>query len=69
MKEKKCAAVGGFAARMPREALSLFAWGANSYGQLGIGRKSEQSETPTELPDPPPDVEACAGGGHSLASG
>ena len=55
---------------MSREALRLFAWGANSYGQLGIGRRSEQSETPTELSDPPPDVEAfAAGGGHSLAVG
>ena len=50
--------------------LRLFAWGANSYGQLGIGERSEQCETPTELARPPPDVEALAGGGgHSLAVG
>ena len=50
--------------------LRLFAWGANSYGQLGIGERSEQSETPTELARPPPDVETLAGGGgHSLAVG
>ena len=50
--------------------LRLFAWGANSYGQLGIGERSEQCETPTELARPPPDVEAIAGGGgHSLAVG
>lgn len=48
----------------------LFAWGANSYGQLGIGEKSEQCETPTELARPPPDVETLVGGGgHSLAVG
>ena len=48
----------------------LFAWGANSYGQLGIGEKSEQCETPTELAGPPPDVESIeGGGGHTLAVG
>ncbi len=50
---------------------ALFCWGANSYGQLGLGRRSEQEQQPVEASLPAgADLEGCplvlGGGGHSV---
>ncbi len=49
----------------------LYSWGANSYGQLGLGDRCEQYETPREVTSFPGDVasidQLIGGGGHSLA--
>lgn len=45
----------------------VFAWGLNSYGQLGIG-SHDNTDTPVQVTGIPPDVTAVASGyGHSLA--
>uniref|UniRef100_A0A182PCP5 RCC1-like domain-containing protein n=1 Tax=Anopheles epiroticus TaxID=199890 RepID=A0A182PCP5_9DIPT len=48
----------------------MFAWGANSHAQLGLGYATEQIETPlrlTEVPFGVGDIECiAAGGGHTL---
>lgn len=47
--------------------MPLYAWGANSYGQLGIGVRSEQEEIPTPVPGFDQGVSILAGGGgHSF---
>ena len=49
----------------------LLAWGANSYGQLGLGHSTELEATPCRVPpfgdssEPPRAV--VGGGGHTLA--
>ena len=47
----------------------LYSWGANAYGQLGLGVKSEQEEVPTRVVDfDEVDVSTISGGGggHSI---
>ncbi|XP_058122019.1 secretion-regulating guanine nucleotide exchange factor [Anopheles ziemanni] len=48
----------------------MFAWGANSHAQLGLGYASEQCDTPQQLREVPfriTDVQCvAAGGGHTL---
>ena len=50
-------------------ALELWAWGANNYGQLGVGAECEQVETPVRVPLPSElrgqKFEVSGGGGHS----
>ncbi len=59
---------------------AVVSWGANSHGQLGLGRVSEQEEVPTEVKDLPRELYraigcgglkcGAGGGGHSvLAAG
>jgi len=47
----------------------LYAWGANSYGQLGLGYISEQEllPKPLDVVGPCSFVELTGGGGHTLA--
>jgi secretion-regulating guanine nucleotide exchange factor len=47
----------------------LLCWGANSYGQLGLGHTSEQEILPQQLSEPPSGqlVKVVGGGGHTLA--
>lgn len=53
--------------------MRLFSWGANSYGQLGHGEKSEQCDRPKEVHFDGGDLGEVAhfsgGGGHSVAVG
>ncbi|XP_066254938.1 secretion-regulating guanine nucleotide exchange factor-like [Euwallacea similis] len=52
--------------------MTLYAWGANSYGQLGLGHKSDEELEPKEVPLKnidlsPQDIVSIAGGaGHVL---
>ncbi|XP_050301465.1 secretion-regulating guanine nucleotide exchange factor-like [Anthonomus grandis grandis] len=52
--------------------MTLYAWGANSYGQLGLGHKSEEEVSPREVPLKgselrAEDIVSIAGGaGHTL---
>nr|XP_040236759.2 secretion-regulating guanine nucleotide exchange factor [Anopheles coluzzii] len=50
----------------------MYAWGANSHAQLGLGYATEQCESPQPLTDVPfrgGDVECvAAGGGHTLVA-
>eukprot|EP00090_Calanus_glacialis_P002688 TRINITY_DN12012_c0_g1_i2.p1 TRINITY_DN12012_c0_g1~~TRINITY_DN12012_c0_g1_i2.p1 ORF type:complete len:126 (+),score=17.52 TRINITY_DN12012_c0_g1_i2:343-720(+) len=48
--------------------MTLFAWGANSHGQLGLGTVSEQEGVPVEVGEPPVlhGVKIVGGGGHTL---
>ncbi|CAG9769064.1 unnamed protein product [Ceutorhynchus assimilis] len=52
--------------------MTLYAWGANSYGQLGLGHKSEEEITPKEVNlkgsdlKPQDIVSISAGAGHTL---
>ncbi len=48
--------------------MALFGWGANSYGQLGLGEPSEQEESPRPATNSPPEpaTSLCGGGGHTL---
>ena len=47
----------------------LWAWGANSCGQLGLGDKCEQHEEPVPVPLLPQDdpvIQVAGGGSHTL---
>lgn len=52
--------------------MELWAWGANSYGQLGIGTRCEQIDTPIKIPIPSgcdigsATLQIAGGGGHTL---
>ncbi|XP_047109429.1 secretion-regulating guanine nucleotide exchange factor isoform X2 [Schistocerca piceifrons] len=50
--------------------MKLLAWGANTYGQLGVGYKSELCAEPVEVRAPTIDpkllTRLCGGGGHTL---
>ncbi|KAL1512947.1 hypothetical protein ABEB36_002446 [Hypothenemus hampei] len=52
--------------------MTLYAWGANSYGQLGLGYKSEEEVTPKKVVlegsdlDPQDIVSISGGAGHTL---
>ncbi|KAF2882393.1 hypothetical protein ILUMI_23763 [Ignelater luminosus] len=52
--------------------MTLYAWGANSYGQLGLGYKSEQEVEPKEVPLSNTNLKAeniiaiAGGAGHTL---
>jgi len=50
--------------------MQILAWGANSYGQLGLGHISEQEETPKivnlENLDDSKIVSIVGGGGHTV---
>jgi len=48
--------------------MTLWAWGANSHGQLGLGTNSEQECVPIEVSDHPDldQVNIVGGGGHTL---
>ena len=48
--------------------MTLFAWGANSHGQLGLGTVSEQEGVPVEVGEHPVHggVNIVGGGGHTL---
>ncbi|XP_023321398.1 secretion-regulating guanine nucleotide exchange factor isoform X5 [Eurytemora carolleeae] len=45
----------------------LYAWGANNYGQLGLGYISEQEEIPKHVNIEHEFVKIIGGGGHTLA--
>lgn len=45
----------------------FYTWGANSYGQLGLGYVSEQEVTPRQVPVTQKFVKIAGGGGHTLA--
>ena len=45
----------------------LYAWGANNYGQLGLGYVSEQEEIPRTVNTEHVFVKIRGGGGHTLA--
>ena len=47
--------------------LLWWCWGANSYGQLGLGHASEQEAEPRPLSPPAHRVKVVGGGGHTLA--
>ncbi|CAG9862836.1 unnamed protein product [Phyllotreta striolata] len=52
--------------------MSLYCWGANSYGQLGLGYRSDEEITPKEIPLKDCDLRAenivsiAGGAGHTL---
>jgi len=48
--------------------MSLWAWGANSHGQLGLGTVTEQEGVPVEVSDYPvvDGARIVGGGGHTL---
>jgi secretion-regulating guanine nucleotide exchange factor len=52
--------------------MELLAWGANNYGQLGVGKKCEQVDTPIEVQLPSNcnieegNFQLAGGGGHTL---
>jgi len=59
-------AVGGFHALAIKADGSLWAWGGNKSGQLGVGDTAER-ETPVRVGDASNWKSVSAGGGHSLA--
>jgi alpha-tubulin suppressor-like RCC1 family protein len=47
--------------------MTLFTWGANSYGQLGLGYVSEQQNSPIVVDTKVEFSKIVGGGGHTLA--